>query len=259
MELFIPLSKILSLLVYPVGLVCALLLLSVLSNFGKAKRTSLFLSIGCFLILYLSSTPWLAQRLIDQLQGEYPPVAAVNLQAVDCAIVLGGMVSESGDSGQSVNYHEAIDRAIQAAALYRQQRVQRLVIAAGNIQVTPSGRSEADWILGFMLQLGVDRSDITLESSSRNTRENALQTLALYRQLGCEGGLLVTSAYHMPRAMAVFDAAGFSLEAFPVDFVAAPGASSTMKLLPTVEALQITTLAIKEHLGYLVYRLLGWV
>ena len=72
--------------------------------------------------------------------------------------------------------------------------------------------------LELMEDLGIPRKDIELESSSRNTMENAIGTLRLVMPKPGERWLLITSAYHMPRAVGLFRSAGFPIEAYPVDW-----------------------------------------
>ena len=106
---------------------------------------------------------------------------------------------------------------------------------------------------------GVPPNSIIVESNSRNTHENAINTAAIWRERHFRSGLLVTSATHMPRALASFRKAGLDVTPWPADFRAfgyPPG--SVFDFLPDAAALEMTTTAIKEWLGLAVYRLRGW-
>lgn len=91
----------------------------------------------------------------------------------------------------------------------------------------------------------------------RNTRENAINTAVIWRERGCSG-LLVTSATHIPRALASFRKAGLDVAPWPADFRGRYPPVSVFDFLPDASALEITTTAIKEWLGLAVYRLRGW-
>ena len=124
-------------------------------------------------------------------------------------------------------------------------------------------------MLVVMEMLDVPATAVTLETNSRNTYENALYSHPLLEELGSQEILLVTSAVHMPRAVAIFEKQGIHVLPIPTDFaVTQPDweyATSTNLLvqmgnfLPTVENLELTTRALKEYIGLLIYRLRGWV
>jgi uncharacterized SAM-binding protein YcdF (DUF218 family) len=118
---------------------------------------------------------------------------------------------------------------------------------------------EAALVAEVLEELGVPWDAILVEGQSRNTRENALNTAAIWREKGFRRGLLVTSAYHMSRALATFRAAGVNVSPWPVDFrVHPPLVNSVFDVLPDATALELTTISVKEWLGLLVYRWRGW-
>lgn len=98
------------------------------------------------------------------------------------------------------------------------------------------------------------------ENSSRNAFDNATGAAELMREYGFEKVLLVTSALHMPRALAVFQSQGIDVTLAPTDMLAVERDQITpMDFLPDSEALQMTTVALREHPGLLYYRLRGWI
>jgi uncharacterized SAM-binding protein YcdF (DUF218 family) len=110
---------------------------------------------------------------------------------------------------------------------------------------------------GFAAELlqayGVPPDSIIVESNSRNTHENAINTAAIWRERHFRSGLLVTSATHMPRAIASFRKAGLDVAPWPADLLGGYPPTSVFDF-----ALEMTTTAIKEWLGLAVYRLRGW-
>jgi uncharacterized SAM-binding protein YcdF (DUF218 family) len=97
-----------------------------------------------------------------------------------------------------------------------------------------------------------------LERASRNTHENAVLTGKMLSSRGIERIILVTSAWHMRRAEAAFQQLGIEIIPAPTDFEAVPRPMSLRRLLPDATALLYSTKAIKEYLGLLFYKLVGW-
>jgi uncharacterized SAM-binding protein YcdF (DUF218 family) len=98
-----------------------------------------------------------------------------------------------------------------------------------------------------------------LEDKSRNTRQNGLNAVVIMQKEGINKILLVTSAYHMRRAQAVFEKLGIEVVAAATDYQVLEPDPSILDWLPNAEALMMTTLGIKEYLGWWVYRFRGWV
>ena len=114
-------------------------------------------------------------------------------------------------------------------------------------------------IADLLAELGTPRSALILETKSRNTRENAINTAAIFKDNGWRQGLLVTSGAHMPRALAAFQKVGLDVTPAATDIHAGPGQSvSLIDVLPDAAALARTTSAIKEIIGLCVYRYRGW-
>ena len=117
----------------------------------------------------------------------------------------------------------------------------------------PSGTTEAELAGAFYTEQGVDMKRVTLESKARNTRENARQVAALLGERCKQPWLLVTSAWHMPRSMAEFEATGCNVTAYPVDFHTAE--KSSWAEYSMVGSLAAWQKALHELLGMFVYRI----
>jgi len=143
------------------------------------------------------------------------------------------------------------------------------VASGGRVSFTSGDPSppEAFWARDLAVELGLPASQILLNPGSRTTAEEARDIGALGRQRGWRRVILVTSAFHMPRSLATFRQRS-GLTVIPVacdyqlpsraQFGAPTLASVTKGLLPDAEFLYLSNLALKEHLGLLVYRLRGW-
>ena len=115
----------------------------------------------------------------------------------------------------------------------------------------PTGTTQTELAGVFYTEQGVDMKRVTLESQSRTTRENAIRVAALLGERCKQPWLLVTSAWHMPRSMAEFEATGCNVTAYPVDFHTAEESSWTdYSMAGSLGAWQK---ALHEYLGIFVY------
>jgi uncharacterized SAM-binding protein YcdF (DUF218 family) len=135
-----------------------------------------------------------------------------------------------------------------------------LIIVSGGRQPWNEGQApEAAAMLEFLSDLGVSEERVLSEGRSRNTRENALEVRRLVSSRDLKRLILVTSALHMPRAIATFRAAGMDVIPAPTDFDVVERRERTpLDFLPDAGALEESSGAFREHLGLWVYRKQGW-
>ena len=213
-----------------------------------------------FVVLWVSSTPVFARLIYARLENQYPPIAMEKLQRADVAILLGGSVGPQRPPRLAPELDDSIDRVWHAAKLFKAGKVDRILITGGNLPWQEVGTPEADLTADILVSFGVPRSALLIENKSRNTFENARLSRPIWEEGGFETGYLVTSAAHMPRALAIFRKAGYSVEAAATDFqVSFPIAESILDWLPDDEGLVLTTNAMKEAIGMLIYRWRGWI
>ena len=239
------LTKLLPVFVYPLGaaiLVGALALALSFTNWRRIGQALLGLAL---LTLWTAATPLCANWLNWWLQSELAPVSVGSLPQSDVIILLGGI--------------GPADRIVETLRIYRAGKAPRIVISGGNQPWRVCAVPEAESISNVLVGLGIPFSALILETESRNTRENAVNTAAIVKAHGWRTGLLVTSGTHMPRALAAFQKMGISLVPAATDIYAGPPQfDSLLDLLPDAKALANTTLAIKEMIGLGVYRFRGW-
>lgn len=134
-------------------------------------------------------------------------------------VVLGGVVNTYiSRLRQDISLDSASGRLIAAVELQRRYPELRVVFSGGNSNLIFKGRSESDFAVRFLEQMGVPSKSIVFDNAARNTTENAVNAKKLADPKPNERWLLVTSAVHMPRAMGLFRAAGFPIKAYPVDY-----------------------------------------
>lgn len=196
---------------------------------------------------------------MQTLEYQHPPIDMAMLPNDNCALVLGGVVAQSDTPVTGLNMHDSIDRVHTAARLYKSGKAANIIVAAGNLPWGDNSVAEADLIVELLYEWGVPLNRIWLDRSSRNTYENAVNSRALMESANCKVGLLVTSGYHMPRAMDTFAKQQISVYPVPVDVILVENPQLTIfSFLPDVRALDTTTLAIKEYIGSWYYRWRDW-
>jgi uncharacterized SAM-binding protein YcdF (DUF218 family) len=153
---------------------------------------------------------------------------------------------------------QAADRLFAAYSLWHASKAKTILAGGGNLPRAEASPPEAEIVAQALQTLGVPADVILVEGQRHNTRENAVDTAALWREKGFRSGLLVTSAIHMPRAIATFRAVGLNLTPWPADFHADYSSGYTVfDFLPDARALALTTASAKEWLGLAAYRWLA--
>lgn len=264
--MFIMLSKLLPLFIYPLGLASLLLLLALI--FHQYRNSARFFTLSALLILWLSSTTGFSNMLARSLEWRYKPPE--ELPSAEVAVILGGGTEAALYPRSTVEINGAGDRVLYAAELYRQGSVRYLLLTGGEITWQTGGSSSpAEDMAVILVAIGVPQEALLLETESLNTFENAVFSSQMLADMGIERILLVTSALHMPRAVAIFEAQGLEVVPLPVDYsvtdqlIVDEGGSvlinKVMDIIPSVGNLSLTTNALKEYIGMLVYQLRGWL
>jgi uncharacterized SAM-binding protein YcdF (DUF218 family) len=247
---------VLSLLLYPLGqalLLGLLALLALLLHRTRAAFWVLALATGW---LYLCSTAVFADYLMGTLEDPYPPKALSVTAQADAIVLLGGAIRGDTHMGTLGDLNQQADRLVHAAALYQAGKAPRLLVTGGS---EPGTRSEAEIMYDLLQVMGVPASAILREDKSRDSHDNAVYTAAMLNRLGMHKILLVTSAFHMRRAEALFAGRGLEVIPAPTDYQRLVGPSVMSRWLPTVSDLWQSTYALHEILGFWVYRYRGWL
>ena len=234
----------------------ALLILGALIGAAySARRSGQLLALGCLAILLVIGAAPAGALLIGPLENRFPapPADAPPPYGV---IVLGGAIDEdiSAARGQTT-FDDGAERLTQAAVLARRYPSARIIYTGGSNSMLGRPSSEAEQARSLLVAMGVDGARIALETRSRNTDENARFTAAMVHPQSDQSWFIVTSAFHMPRAMGLFRKAGFTAIADPVDYRTEnqPGDWRLNVNLP--HGLVLFDLAVHEWTGLLAYRL----
>ena len=248
------LSKLVTWLLSPLGMGLCLAGLGLLLAWRQRLRSSMALGALAFVWLWAWSTPVLSLWLRGTVEDLYPPLPIATVPQAQAIVVLGGGIAPPSGKSTEINLNAATDRVWFAARLFHAGKAP-LVLVSGGSDPERDAYSEARASAIFLVDLGVPAQTIVLEEASRNTRQNAAFSAALLKARGIKHILLVTSALHMPRAMALFAAQGLQATPAPTDFEAIqsppPG---VLAWLPDAQALDGSGRAMKEMVG----RWVGW-
>lgn len=251
------LSKFFAFATQPLAWVALLVLASVLC---VAKRSAWGIRLGWLAFSLLLALGWepLPDGVLRLLEAQYPALHTdAPLQRYAGVVVLGGAL-EPGyvwvTPGQSA-LNDAAERMTEVLPLLHKQPTLRVLFTGGEGELFGSGGSEADRARNFFTSQGISPSQVIYESASRTTYENALLSSKVPGVDFAQPWLLMTSAWHMPRAMAAFQKTGWQVTAYPVDF--RTGASTPWLQYSMDVGVKKWKIALHELVGLLAYRLTG--
>lgn len=272
--MFLFLSKLLPLLVYPAGLAVVLLLAALILRKHARWRTGL--TVAALLVIWLAGNRLVAMSAAHSLEGQYAALALdlsqdarLDEPLADVILVLGGATREGFSPRPTNEVNEAGDRVIYAARLWQAGAAPRILVTGGVVAVQgPAGQPESAIMAELLETMGIPADVILQESESLNTVQNAVNSKEILDAEGLESVLLVTSATHMPRSAAIFARQGYDFIPAPTDFYVTDADRAhywspqlevqVFNLIPSAEDMALTTLAMKEWIGIWVYRLRGW-
>jgi uncharacterized SAM-binding protein YcdF (DUF218 family) len=263
--MFLFLSKLLPLFVYPLGFTCLLLVVALVTIWKRPRLSAICITLA-LTVLLVSSNGWVANRVVEALERQNVPVA--ELPKADAIVVLGGGIKPQFPPRPWIDVSEAGDRPIYAAQLYRQGKAPLVILSGGRIEWQGGGPPESSDMSKLVQALGVPASAIVEDPTSLNTHENAVNVKRILKERGINRVLLVTSAIHMPRSIRIFYRQGIDTIAAPTDFLVSDRdmeeselstQAIALSLLPEADNLQRVTRALKEYVGTAVYRLRGWL
>ena len=263
--MFLYLSKLLPLFFYPLGFACICSFLALILLWKRPRVAAFCIALGLFVLLF-SSNAWISRLMVYSLELQNIPSG--ELPTAQAIVVLGGATRSAYEPRKTVDLSEAGDRVLYAAQLYREEKAPLIVVSGGRIDWQGGGTPESEDIAKLLRFMGVAAKDILQDPDSLNTYENAVNVKKILLERNIDRILLVTSAMHMPRSLAIFKLQKIDAIAAPTDFLVTKGEiqqlASTPKgailnLLPDSKNLENFTSALKEYIGMVVYRLRGWV
>jgi uncharacterized SAM-binding protein YcdF (DUF218 family) len=255
--MFFVLSKVLGFLALPSNLLISIGIAGVLLLCTRFRRLASWLVVTSVVLLAVAGLSPLGNILILPLEQRFPPWDPSRGPPTGI-VVLGGAITPDVSAARGVvALNEAAERITVTAELAHRYPDARIIYTGGSNALMFDRIAEAPFAVRELEALGVAHDRITAEEQSRNTVENAVFSRLIAQPKPGEVWLLVTSAYHMPRAIGVFRAAGFPVEAYPVDWRTRGPIDETALFGSLSEGLARTDTAAHEWIGLLAYRLAG--
>jgi uncharacterized SAM-binding protein YcdF (DUF218 family) len=255
--MFFVAAKILGFFALPSNILISLGLVGIVLMATRFARAGRKLAVTGLILIAIAGWSPLGNALILPLEERFPPWDA-SRGAPTGIISLGGAIDTVVSPARGeVALNEAAERLTTMAELVRRYPEAHVVFSGGSGRLIYDGASEAEFAVRVFESFGIAKNRIILESKSRDTDENARFTKELLLPKPGERWLLVTSAHHMPRSIGVFRAAGFPVEAYPVDF-RTRGAIDLLRPFSNVgDGLRRTDTAAREWVGLVIYRVTG--
>lgn len=256
-RMFFVLSKILGFFALPSNLFVAIGIVGLVLLCTRFVRLASWLVVTSIVLTAMGGWSPLGNLLILPLEQRFPPWDPSRGPPTGI-VVLGGAISPEVSAARgAVALNEAAERITVTAELARRYPDARIVYTGGSNALISNRIPEAPFAVRELESLGVAHDRITAEEQSRNTIENAVFSRLIAQPKPGEHWLLITSAYHMPRAIAAFRAADFPVEAYPVDWRTRGPIDATTPFGSLSEGLARTDAAVHEWVGLLAYRLAG--
>jgi uncharacterized SAM-binding protein YcdF (DUF218 family) len=255
--LFFILSKLLGFFALPSNFLISIGLIGLVLLCTRFRRLASWLVVTSLVLIAVAGLSPLGNALILPLEQRFPPWDASRGPPTGM-VVLGGAINPDISAARgTVALNEAAERITVAAELARQYPAARIIFSGGSNALVFDGAVEAAFAVQEFEALGIPHDRVTAEEQSRNTIENAVFSRLIAVPKPGERWLLVTSAYHMPRAIGVFRAAGFPVEACPVDWRTRGPIDAVQPFASLGDGLRRTDTAVREWVGLLAYRLTG--
>ncbi|MFO1108519.1 MAG: YdcF family protein [Bradyrhizobium sp.] len=255
--MFFVLSKTVGYLLLPSNFLIAIGLLGAMLQLTRFARGGRRLMVASAILLAICAYSPLANFLLYPLESRFPKWD-VSRGEPDGIIVLGGPLDadlSAAHGGPVIS--GAADRIISAAMLAHRYPNARIVYTGGSPNLLHNDAKEADYATALFQGLGIQKSRLTMERQSRNTRENAEFSRDIVKPKKGERWLLVTSAFHMPRSVGVFRTAGFPVEAYPVDWKVGTREDLLKYYVSANNGLQLVDIGVREWVGLIAYRIAG--
>jgi uncharacterized SAM-binding protein YcdF (DUF218 family) len=260
--MFFYLAKVLWFLLQPSTLIALLIAYgAILIWTGWARWGRRFVTAGAVLLLIAGLSP-LGNALILPLEDRYPRANLDEPPPPSGIVVLGGAEDRLvGSARHAPTLNEAGERMMETAMLAHRYPEAKIAFSGGDAGILYKSDSEAAGAAALLTALGIPRDRLILEANARDTYENAVFLKQELKKLGelapDKRWLLITSAYHMPRAVGAFRKAGFDIEPWPVDYRTRGRADLTRPFDKVSEGLRRVDVATREWVGLLAYWLTG--
>jgi uncharacterized SAM-binding protein YcdF (DUF218 family) len=241
-------SKIIGILLSPLLWVIMIFLAAwIIKN--PVRKKKIFALAMIMMLLFTNS--WIIHNLTVQYQYKPKPMAAG--EQYSAGILLGGLAGYD-DIYKQAFFNVSADRFIQTLKLYKQGHIRKIIVTGGNAIFAGEDFREADFLVETLVASGVPKEDILSERDAKNTIENSRFTHRITDSLDMrEPYVLITSAFHMPRAVIIFKNEGMAVRPYPCAYLVSPSDKKFgwQSLVPSANAFNLWQMYLREQVGNL--------
>jgi uncharacterized SAM-binding protein YcdF (DUF218 family) len=259
-------SKLFPLLfVYPLGIVSILLIFALIMLWRQSRWAALPIGLA-LAVIWLAGNVWTTNWMLQSLEWRNIPPG--ELPKADAIILLGGATRSMAYPRINPDLNEHGDRVTYAAQLFKQSKAPLIIASGGRADWMGSGPAESTDMAGMLSKdFGIPTAAILEDPTSLNTRENAINVQKIMAEHQLQKVLLVTSAFHMPRALRIFRKLKIDVIPAPSDYLVSQNEleeplrtpeAFILGIIPNTDKLDKFTLALKEYIGMWIYILKGW-
>ena len=239
------LHKILPVFIMPIMIIIYLMIYAL----WKKKRWPIYTAI---VSLYVFSTPIVAGNFFKLIEGTAPRKTPNEMPSVDAIVVLSGMINQiKSTNGVQPEWADP-DRFFGGIELFKAGKAPKIIFTRGQLPWGKTSQTEGDILKNFAIEQGIPNSSILLTENVENTADEARaveQLIGKWRHI-----ILVTSAYHMPRAKQNFESRDFIVQPFKVDYkVNQLNGLTLMDFLPDAESFRLFNTGYRELIGRIIY------
>jgi uncharacterized SAM-binding protein YcdF (DUF218 family) len=256
--MFFYISKLFAFLLMPYTQMVIWFILALVLR-SKVWRRNFFI-LGMIYLAFFSNRFIVNEALVI---WEIPPTPIESLDSTyGAGIVLGGMINSLREPRDRIYFYRGVDRINHTIQLYKAGIIRKILVTGGSGSLAHPEVKEALDMHRYLLMCGVRDQDIFVEGNSRNTHENALYSSRILEEknLHSEKHLVITSAYHLRRALQCFEKTGLNVDGFSTDFY---GHHRELRpdhlFIPDPSAFADWHLIVRELAGLLFYKMAGYI
>ena len=248
-------------LLEPIGLLWLALIVLAALLWRKRQRGFASAAAALAVFIYIIGASDLPDALLRSLESPYVGVKFDALAACDAVVMLGGGLDPSPHEVGGLHLTKAGDRIIAALEMIRLGKAPALVCGGSGVKIGGVENVESDLFKQALIDRRVPVREIISLGHCADTRDEAMRTRAIAEQRGWRRVLLVTSANHLPRAVATFRALGIEVVAVPCNFLSSinSGRAPCRAGIPHILGFEKMSVWMHEKIGWWEYRRRGWI
>ena len=246
-------------LLHPVAIIWIILIAMCVWQIYRRQHRWAAINGGMVLFLFLFGSTTLSSKLIGTLEKPYIGVTIDRNATADAVVVLGGYVSGGDEELTGIDASGAFDRILTGIELVRTGKADRLYVGGGMYRSNDGRKSEFSVIEPWIKRWDLTDVPIGMLGDAGNTYGESQAVKKLMNEHGWSKIFLVTTAWHMPRAQAVFESSGVRVIPVGCDFRSIPKGKGKLQFLPKSGGLASLHYFLYEKVGWMYYRSKGWI